>query len=163
MRGRNGSQQASGESFTGTGYKFLTMQYDHPLATAGNVVMQHRAVLLDKIGPGPHACYWNSRYGCGKTQLEWGGQAGICVDHLDGDRLNNDPDNLVPCCIGCNTRRGSQSLPDEVVLTIQRRYAAGGVTQKQLAQEFGTSGATVCRIVNRKVLTGLARGGDSVG
>lgn len=25
------------------------------------------------------------------------------ADHLDDDRLNNDPANLVPSCIPCNT------------------------------------------------------------
>lgn len=30
----------------------------------------------------------------------------VNVDHLDGDRLNNDPDNLVPSCGWCNTNRG---------------------------------------------------------
>lgn len=146
-----------GKSLTGTGYQFLTMQYDHPLATSGHVVLGHRKVLFEKIGQGPHPCHWNDRYGCGQVALSWGGLGGdsLCVDHLDNNPLNNDPANLVPCCTGCNVTRGRQSLPDAVVLEIRRRYAAGGVTQKQLAEIYGTSGATVCRIVNRKVLPGL--------
>ena len=165
MRGRKGSQKAAGESLTATGYRFLTMQYDHPLATSGSVVMDHRAVLYAKIGSGPHPCHWLDRYGCRKKSLAWGGLGGdsLCVDHLDNDRLNNDQGNLVPCCTGCNVRRGSQSLSDEVILKIRTRYVKGGVTQKQLAVEYGTSGATVCRIVNHKVFADLTQGGDSVG
>lgn len=105
----NGTK-ATGESLTRTGYRFLTMEYDHPLATTGSVVMEHRKVLFDTIGPGPHECHWNETYGCGRISLEWGGLQGdsLCVDHLDHDRTNNAPENLVPSCIACNLRRGRE-------------------------------------------------------
>ncbi len=79
------------------GYKVLTGVYDHPLSPKTGVVFEHRKVLYDKIGPGTHKCHWD----CGKI-LSWGGKSGINTDHLDGDQLNNEPDNLVPSCFGCN-------------------------------------------------------------
>jgi len=107
MRGRNGLGEASGESLTSAGYRFLTMQYEHPLRTSGNVVLEHRAVLYSHIGPGPHPCHWIDRFSCGRDQLEWGGLGGdsIVVDHLDDNGTNNSPENLVPSCTGCNVRR----------------------------------------------------------
>lgn len=83
------------------GYRALSGQHDHPLADSDGCVTEHRKVLYDKIGSGPHLCYW----GCGAV-LSWGTIHGICVDHLDGDTMNNDPGNLVPSCFLCNIMRG---------------------------------------------------------
>lgn len=99
-RGLRYGQEAAG-SFVALGYRNLTTQYGHPLANSSGVVSEHRRALYDKIGPGLHPCHW----GCGKV-LEWGGILGICVDHLDDDKVNNDPDNLVPSCLVCNMQRG---------------------------------------------------------
>ena len=97
----NGKEPAQGFSYTRGGYRALTGQQGHPLVTnGGGQLLEHRKVLYDEIGPGPHLCY----FGCGK-ELEWGGRSGIQVCHLDDDKLNNDPANLVPCCIGCRRRR----------------------------------------------------------
>ena len=42
----------------------------------------------------------------------------------------------------------SAVLSDEMVMTLRRRYAAGGITQKQLADEYGLARvAVVCAIV----------------
>lgn len=97
-------ENAVGHSFK-DGYRILSGQQGHPLADGGRLE-EHRKVLYDKIGPGPHPCHW----GCGKT-LEWGGKSGIQADHLDGDRLNNDPDNLVASCGGCNVKRAMAGNP----------------------------------------------------
>lgn len=84
------------------GYR-LVRNPDHPLANRWGYVPEHRAVLFDAIGDGPHPCNW-----CGRT-LAWRDKRisyKINVDHVDTDRLNNDRANLVPACMECNTRRG---------------------------------------------------------
>lgn len=76
---------------------------DHPLANSEGRILQHRKILYDTIGVGPHPCHW-----CGR-QVEWrtGSEAvsALVVDHLDHDKLNNDPSNLVPACNACNGKR----------------------------------------------------------
>lgn len=82
------------------GYRVLCAP-DHPLAGVQGKVLEHRAVLFDAIGPGPHPCHWCERL------LPWSGGAGvgINVDHLDEVRLNNELSNLVVSCLDCNTKR----------------------------------------------------------
>jgi hypothetical protein len=79
----------------------------HPLAGSGGKVYVHRAVLYDKIGPGPADCHW-----CGKT-LHWTSTRGdkdcLTADHLNSIGDDNSPDNLVPACPRCNTLRGQQA------------------------------------------------------
>lgn len=77
---------------------------DHPLAMRNGHVYEHRAALYDKIGPGGFPCYW-----CGKL-VYWDkaypkDDDALLVDHLDFDRHNNDPSNLVPSCNKCNVHR----------------------------------------------------------
>lgn len=77
---------------------------EHPLAMRNGRVFEHRAVLYDKIGPGGFPCHW-----CGKL-VYWGrsypkDDDALVVDHLDHDRHNNDPSNLVPSCNTCNGNR----------------------------------------------------------
>ncbi|MFC5353542.1 HNH endonuclease [Azospirillum himalayense] len=71
----------------------------HPLATAGSskYVYQHRRVYHDHHGDGPFCCHH-----CGIT-VTWDD---MHVDHLDDDRANNDPGNLVASCPTCNQARG---------------------------------------------------------
>lgn len=98
---------------------------DHPLAPPSGTIAVHRIILYDKIGPGTHQCRW-----CGKP-LEWEtgtktkGNA-LLVDHIDGDRMNLAPDNLVPACNSCNTTRTRpQTIQPGEVTAI-----AGGVRQR---------------------------------
>lgn len=58
---------------------------------------EHRIILRAVIGDEPHPCHWCNR------MLTWG--VDLHVDHVDGDKLNNDPHNLVPSCQPCNVRR----------------------------------------------------------
>jgi hypothetical protein len=80
---------------------------DHPLATGHGTVLVHRKVLYAKIGPGPHRCHW-----CG-TVVAWSktlGKSALIADHVDSDPHNNNPDNLVPACLRCNTTRYRPTL-----------------------------------------------------
>lgn len=71
---------------------------DHPLSTSNGYVSEHRMVMYDHHGKGPHPCYW-----CGKV-LEW---KRICIDHLNEKKDDNRLDNLVLSCRRCNEARGS--------------------------------------------------------
>lgn len=106
---RAGGVPATGPFINAQGYRALPSQWGHPLANSNGVVLEHRKVLYDAIGPGPHPCHWNHFSSCGKTELTWGGINGIQVDHLDGDKTNNDLANMVPSCLACN-RRGIRSV-----------------------------------------------------
>ena len=82
---------------TSHGYRAMHRP-NHPLADSNGVVYEHRLVLYADIGPDAQLCYW-----CDEAILVWG--QNLEVDHLDGNRSNNTPANLVPCCHACNTWR----------------------------------------------------------
>ncbi|MER9768914.1 HNH endonuclease [Mesorhizobium sp. M0189] len=88
-----------GIGITENGYAYQLVE-SHPMKKSGRVAV-HRKVLYDEIGPGPHRCRW-----CGH-KVTWGGTriGSLVVDHVDGDKLNNEIDNLVPSCTPCNTAR----------------------------------------------------------
>jgi hypothetical protein len=71
---------------------------EHPMAYRNGVVLEHRRVGYEKYGPGSQTCNW-----CG-TELEW---STVEIDHLDWNRANNHPDNLVTSCKTCNLQRKS--------------------------------------------------------
>ena len=79
------------------GYIVLS-KLEHPLS-GESPLYEHRVVLYNELGPGPHPCHW-----CSVT-LEWGGRTGIHVDHLNWNKSDNRPSNLVPSCLVCNIRR----------------------------------------------------------
>lgn len=80
--------------------KFYKQRYlpDHPLADGRGTVLEHRLVLWNKLEGKDAPCHW-----CRKP-LSWKKRT-LCVDHLDEDITNNDPDNLVPACRPCNANR----------------------------------------------------------
>lgn len=103
-------------------YRTIPMSTNHPLRPPGSsYIYEHRLVLWNKIGPGPHPCY----HGCGRM-IDWIPGAGarrgsLVVDHLDNSTQNNDPANLVPSCNPCNQGRKvrkSHVRDDEVFVTI---------------------------------------------
>jgi len=101
---RTGSLDVPDRRLAAKRYRVITRR-DHPLAMRNGRVYEHRAVLYDQLGPKPEPCHW-----CGRT-VEWGDRDHpLFVDHVDHDRQNNDPTNLVPSCGTCNgsRRRGSE-------------------------------------------------------
>lgn len=106
------------EGYTSSeGYFILVSQQGHPLAARypestglfGGDLPRGRKTLWDTLGctsrECEHRCHWCS------ALLTWSGQDGICVDHLDGDRLNDCPENLVVSCRVCNLKRGEAGNP----------------------------------------------------
>lgn len=90
------------------GYQ-LIRRPGHPLAqvSSGEWVYEHRVVLYEAIGPGAHSCHW-----CG-TEVTWHrtypqDANALVVDHVDENRVNNNPANLVPSCGPCNFQRSSR-------------------------------------------------------
>jgi hypothetical protein len=78
----------------------------HPMVDASGSGYEHRIVLYDEIGPGPHACFW-----CG-TEVDWlpkGDPQCLQVDHLNDDGADNRPENLAPSCGRCNSTRALQA------------------------------------------------------
>ena len=78
--------------------------HDHPLADKDGRVGTHRFALYERIGDGPHGCHW-----CG-VLVNWmpgkrTARGALVVDHLNGERQDNRPENLVPSCHGCNANR----------------------------------------------------------
>lgn len=71
----------------------------HPVGTVGQQsrVYEHRAVYHAEHGEGPFSCNW-----CG-VEVTW---QTMHVDHVDDDKANNDPSNLVASCPTCNQGRG---------------------------------------------------------
>jgi hypothetical protein len=107
----------------------------HPAPT----ISLHRAVWEEAHGPIPD---------------------GYHIHHKDGDRDNNTLENLemLPCTkhlsdhfMGKVMPKGEASplanLTDAQALEIRALYSAGGVTQRQLAQRFQTTRATVSHVV----------------
>lgn len=77
---------------------------NHPLAGKNGRVYVHRATLHDSCASEnqPLPCYW-----CAQT-VYWSHsdiKKRLVVDHLDHDRHNNTPENLVPACNSCNVKR----------------------------------------------------------
>lgn len=104
---RTGSTEIDTErkGYTLTSHGYISV-YDkeHPLSFKGRVY-EHRKILFDKIGWGPHPCYW-----CG-AKVDWKpgektSKGSLVVDHLNGNKKDNSAGNLIPSCHRCNSMRG---------------------------------------------------------
>lgn len=98
---------ATGKAETSNGYA-LVYRPTHPLArTSGSLagwVLEHRVILFERVGPGAHPCHWCAASVAWHKQYPRDADA-LVADHLDGDKLNNVPSNLVPACNPCNSTR----------------------------------------------------------
>lgn len=81
---------------------------------------------------------------------------GLCVLHGCDNRRCVNPDHL---SLGDNSenmvdmivkQRGTARLTEAQVIAIRSEYAAGGVSQNELAMKFGIGSTQVCRIVQGK-------------
>jgi hypothetical protein len=87
----------------GRRYRLVTPPVGHPIAMPCGRAWEHRMVLFDALGEGPHRCRW-----C-PAAVSFSGEHGarLEVDHLDGFGDHNDLVNLVPSCGNCNKGRSS--------------------------------------------------------
>lgn len=96
---RNGDlRPRRGSTYTHSGGYIVRKCADHPMARRDGWAFEHRVVLFDALGEGPHDCHW-----CGQT-LEW---HDLVVDHLNENKADNRLANLVPSCSFCNRSRGA--------------------------------------------------------
>ena len=78
----------------------------HPVARQTGWAYEHRIVLYDAIGVGPHPCHWcGAQVRFDRTYPQH--QDGLVVDHLNDDKADNRPANLVPSCNPCNSTRST--------------------------------------------------------
>ena len=82
---------------TAAGYVKL-LRPGHPLADKQGHVYEHRLAAFDRLAGSEPSCFW-----CG-IDLKW---ADAVVDHLNEDKADNTPSNLVCSCNDCNRARGA--------------------------------------------------------
>lgn len=115
---------------------------DHPLSDTEGYVYQHRRVLHDHCGDGPFNCHV-----CGAEQA-W---QTMDVDHLNGVKDDNRPENLAPACPKCNRdrawwaaqaaarRRAKKVVHDGVELTIGEAARLYGLPEHVVRWRLGRS------------------------
>ena len=91
----------AGPGLNSRGY-LVSQQKSHPASSKSGHLYEHRKVFYETRGPDGHSCFWCD------IPLVWKGKSfdKLCIDHLNGDKANNSPDNLVPSCHRCNIARG---------------------------------------------------------
>lgn len=111
-------------------YRVLSGHQGHPLASEKGWILEHRKVLYDAIGPGPHPCHQ-----CG-IPVNWAYKAyahkgNLTVDHLDENRFNNAPENLAPACGVCNQLRSMKKrVKDDEIFVVRPDGRRARATQR---------------------------------
>lgn len=100
----------------------------------------HRLVLLAFVGPCPDGmgCCHNDGNSANNnlTNLRWDTQIGN-----EADKVKHGTSNR-------GERQGSSKLTHDQVIEIRRKYARGGVLQRELGVEYGVAHTAISRIVN---------------
>ena len=94
----NGSYKRNAYKYrykTGAGYIRLLVP-NHPLADSAGNVFEHRKVAFEKYGNGIQRCFW-----CGCLMM-W---SETVIDHLNENKADNRPENLMVSCNCCNRAR----------------------------------------------------------
>ena len=101
-----------------------------------------------------HRLVWENLYGPIPDELE--------INHKNGIKTDNRPENLEAVTRAENTRHAYKiglrkaptgircnrsKLTEKEVIAIRTRYAAGGVTQQQLGDEYGITNASISFII----------------
>jgi hypothetical protein len=64
------------------------------------ITREYQVAFLSLYGAGPYTCHF-----CGEPADSYGRGKGLAQPHhIDGDKENNDPANLVPAHGGCHTK-----------------------------------------------------------
>ena len=140
-RGCAARSQWKDEVWQGRRYRFVGR--DHPLSNGNRCIQEQRAILWDRIGPGPHTCHYCGEEVNWRVGIKGGGNGALIAEHKDRDPRNNSPENLVPSCQRCNILNCDRIIrPDE--LTVMK----SGRKRRAVERECQNCGTTF-RWVNR--------------
>jgi hypothetical protein len=126
-----------------TTFEFLAIDHvggdGNRLRKAGEAHGAHLAVQL-KVKNYPEG-YRILCYNC-NSALGW---LGYCPHHMDV-RVPRPPASGIR-----GSRHGEAKLTEGDVIQIRTRYDQGGIFYRELAEQYGVSGTTICRVVRREL------------
>lgn len=79
---------------------------------------------------------------------------GMTIDHIDGDKLNNDIDNLQLMSRGDNSRKANRKLTEEDILSI-KTLLSQGIKSRSIATNFNISEQTICDIKKGRIWSNI--------
>jgi hypothetical protein len=125
-------KKANGEGCTANGY----LLYTNPAPDGPHYIREHVRIMEEHLG----------------RELD----TDELVHHLNGDKLDNRIENLqiISRSEHCTLHHSGENnvnakLNADKVREIRHRYAAGGVSQRQLASEFGVKQSAIWNIIQR--------------
>lgn len=122
----------------------------HPRSLGASRAYAHRVAFTEANGEGPFSCYW-----CQKA-VTW---ADMHVDHLNDDKQDNRPVNLVAACGVCNQQRGHHKVMAKHRAKTGISFAGRTLTIQEWADDIGISReALVFRLKNWPVERALTQG-----